>query len=38
MTTGQLKRIPALDQLRGYAIFGMLLVNAKGLFHLEAVQ
>ena len=26
------KRIAAIDQLRGYAIFGMLLVNAKDLF------
>lgn len=26
------KRIVCVDQLRGYAIFGMLLVNAKGLF------
>jgi len=26
------QRITAIDQLRGYAIFGMLLVNAKGLF------
>ena len=25
-------RIVSVDQLRGYAIFGMLLVNAKGLF------
>ncbi len=32
------KRIPALDQLRGYAVFGMLLVNATGLFHLETAQ
>ena len=36
--TGQLKRILALDQMRGYAILGMLLVNAKGLFHLQAAQ
>lgn len=36
--TGQLKRIPALDQMRGYAILGMLLVNAKSLFHLQAAQ
>ncbi|MBI2433533.1 MAG: hypothetical protein HYV26_11745 [Candidatus Hydrogenedentes bacterium] len=28
----QSKRIVSVDQLRGYAIFGMLLVNAKGLF------
>jgi uncharacterized membrane protein YeiB len=26
------KRIAAIDQLRGYAIFGMILVNAKGFF------
>ncbi|RKX37001.1 MAG: hypothetical protein DRP64_17825 [Verrucomicrobia bacterium] len=32
------RRIAALDQLRGYAIFGMLLVNAKGLFGLDFVQ
>ncbi len=38
MITGQLNRIPALDQLRGYAVFGMLLVNATGLFHLETAQ
>ena len=36
--TGQLQRIPALDQLRGYAVFGMLLVNATGWFHLETAQ
>lgn len=30
--TGANKRIVCVDQLRGYAIFGMLLVNAKGLF------
>jgi predicted acyltransferase len=35
MTTEKLERIPVLDQLRGYAVFGMLLVNAKGLFHLH---
>ncbi|GMV99157.1 MAG: membrane protein [Candidatus Hydrogenedentota bacterium] len=28
----QPKRIVSVDQLRGYAIFGMLLVNASGLF------
>jgi predicted acyltransferase len=38
VSLGQVKRIPALDQMRGYAIFGMLLVNAKGLFHLETAQ
>lgn len=26
------RRIVSVDQLRGYAVFGMLLVNAKGLF------
>ena len=31
-TSVPLKRIVSVDQLRGYAIFGMLLVNAKGLF------
>ncbi len=31
------KRILSVDQLRGYAIFGMLLVNAKGLF-FEPIQ
>jgi predicted acyltransferase len=31
-------RIPSLDQLRGYAIFGMLLVNSKGLFGVEIDQ
>jgi uncharacterized membrane protein YeiB len=30
--TSGTKRIVCVDQLRGYAIFGMLLVNAKGLF------
>ena len=29
---GKPDRIPAIDQLRGYAIFGMLLVNSKVLF------
>lgn len=29
------KRITAIDQLRGYAIFGMLLVNASGFFNLK---
>lgn len=39
--TRESKRIACIDQLRGYAIFGMLLVNARGLFfepvksHLE---
>ncbi|MBX3179065.1 MAG: DUF1624 domain-containing protein [Candidatus Hydrogenedentes bacterium] len=28
-------RITAIDQIRGYAIFGMLLVNASGFFHLK---
>ena len=28
-------RITAVDQLRGYAIFGMLLVNASGYFNLS---
>ena len=32
------KRIPVLDQMRGYAIFGMLLVNANDLFHLHWEQ
>ena len=32
------QRIAVLDQMRGYAIFGMLLVNAKGLFHFSATQ
>lgn len=31
-------RITAMDQLRGYAIFGMLLVNASGFFHFKADQ
>ena len=31
------KRITAIDQLRGYAIFGMLLVNAGGFFHLKGL-
>lgn len=31
------KRIIAMDQLRGYAIFGMLLVNAGGFFHLKGM-
>ncbi|MBI5092441.1 MAG: hypothetical protein HZB26_08350 [Candidatus Hydrogenedentes bacterium] len=35
--SGPPKRIGSVDQLRGYAIFGMLLVNAKGLF-LEPVK
>src|SRR5690606_12961878 len=30
-------RITAMDQLRGYAIFGMLLVNASGFFHLKGL-
>jgi predicted acyltransferase len=36
--TANLQRISALDQMRGYAIFGMLLVNAQGLFHFNAAQ
>ncbi len=32
------KRLPSIDQLRGYAIFGMLLVNSKGLFGIRAEQ
>lgn len=32
------KRLVSLDQLRGYAIFGMLLVNSKELFSLKHVQ
>jgi len=32
------KRVAAIDQLRGYAIFGMLLVNASGLFAVEFKQ
>lgn len=31
-------RISAVDQLRGYAIFGMLLVNSNGLFSIEWEQ
>lgn len=31
-------RLVSIDQLRGYAIFGMLLVNAKGLFGLKYEQ
>ena len=31
-------RITAIDQLRGYAIFGMLLVNSNGLFSIEVEQ
>lgn len=29
------KRITAIDQIRGYAIFGMLLVNASGFFNFK---
>lgn len=32
------KRLVSVDQLRGYAIFGMLLVNAKGLFNIKFEQ
>ena len=32
------QRITAIDQFRGYAIFAMLLVNAKGLFSLSHEQ
>jgi predicted acyltransferase len=32
------KRVAAIDQLRGYAIFGMLLVNASGFFAVEFKQ
>lgn len=32
------QRLVSLDQLRGYAFFGMLLVNAKGLFGLKFEQ
>lgn len=31
-------RITAVDQLRGYAIFGMLLVNASGFFQFKMEQ
>jgi predicted acyltransferase len=39
-TDAQIKkqRITAIDQLRGYAIFGMLLVNASSLFSLNHEQ
>jgi len=32
------KRITAVDQLRGYAIFGMLVVNASGYFNFKTDQ
>jgi len=32
------KRITAIDQLRGYAIFGMLVVNASGFFNFKFDQ
>ena len=28
-------RLLSIDQLRGYAIFGMILVNAKGMFGVD---
>ncbi len=31
-------RLLSIDQLRGYAIFGMILVNAKGMFGVEVDQ
>lgn len=31
-------RLLSIDQLRGYAIFGMILVNAKGMFGVEIDQ
>ena len=31
-------RLLSIDQLRGYAIFGMILVNAKGMFGVTADQ
>ena len=34
----QTPRLLAIDQLRGYAIFGMILVNAKGMFGVEVHQ
>ena len=38
MTSEQPERSSTLDQLRGYAIFGMMLVNAKELFHFRTDQ
>lgn len=32
------ERLLSIDQLRGYAIFGMILVNAKGMFGVEIDQ
>jgi len=32
------KRIVSIDQLRAYAIFGMILVNAKGMFGVDVEQ
>jgi predicted acyltransferase len=37
-TTSQETRITAIDQLRGYAIFGMILVNSNELFGIEYRQ
>jgi predicted acyltransferase len=31
-------RLLSIDQLRGYAIFGMILVNAKGMFGVDVEQ
>jgi len=31
-------RLRSIDQLRGYAVFGMILVNAKGMFGLSTKQ
>lgn len=31
-------RLLSIDQIRGYAIFGMILVNAKGMFGVEIEQ
>jgi predicted acyltransferase len=37
-TSASPNRITAVDQLRGYAIFGMLLVNASGYFNFKTEQ
>jgi predicted acyltransferase len=36
--TQQPTRLLSIDQLRGYAIFGMILVNAKGMFGVQVNQ
>jgi predicted acyltransferase len=36
--TEKSNRIVSMDQLRGYAIFGMILVNAKGMFGVKFEQ